>query len=465
MDLIVRSHPALPARVWRAWRTRGAEYAWHKMLRRTPRPLARPGNDDWLYADPRQYWTLRGGDDYFREQEGQPARSRRAEWIAERLAALSSHARSSRSAAATASCFASSAVGSTSPWSGVDFSPTQLEQLADYLGGDDEVELLLGRGECLPFPDGSFDMVVTSAVILHNPPPVAERIRREILRVARRFAAHNEETSVELQPLRLRHRRLVSRTRDRPGRVGTDPDGPGSPVVAVLRGRARSRRTRSKSVQPLRVGFVESTESASFNRSRIHDRPGLRGVPGDDRAWVPANGSSTDSVRRRSIRSTRWPWRCRSAWACWRSGRSWSGRAGLAQPARPVGPAGGRGWNWVWSPRSGCSASCPSESGIARSRSRPIDGGPDHGLVPGTRLRRDGAGRDRPGDRRRCPLLSPPGAQGLPDARGGRVRPRPARDGLSAGDRDALLPSRWSSAGRSRAAGSSGCSAWCSRRT
>jgi hypothetical protein len=37
-------------------------------------------------------------------------------------------------------------------------------------------------------------MVVTSAVILHNPPTVAERIREEILRVARRFAAHCEET-------------------------------------------------------------------------------------------------------------------------------------------------------------------------------------------------------------------------------------------------------------------------------
>ncbi len=38
-------------------------------------------------------------------------------------------------------------------------------------------------------------MVVTSAVILHNPPRAAEQIRREVLRVARRFAAHNEETS------------------------------------------------------------------------------------------------------------------------------------------------------------------------------------------------------------------------------------------------------------------------------
>ena len=31
-------------------------------------------------------------------------------------------------------------------------------------------------------------------MILHNPPPVAERIRREVVRVARRWTAHNEDT-------------------------------------------------------------------------------------------------------------------------------------------------------------------------------------------------------------------------------------------------------------------------------
>ena len=56
--------------------------------------------------------------------------------------------------------------------------------------------LLLSRGERLPFADHSFDMVVTSAVILHNPPAIAERIRREVMRVTRRFAAHNEETNL-----------------------------------------------------------------------------------------------------------------------------------------------------------------------------------------------------------------------------------------------------------------------------
>ena len=46
------------------------------------------------------------------------------------------------------------------------------------------------------FPDKSFDLVLTSAVILHNPPADAERMRREVVRVARRWAAHNEDTDV-----------------------------------------------------------------------------------------------------------------------------------------------------------------------------------------------------------------------------------------------------------------------------
>jgi SAM-dependent methyltransferase len=195
MDLIVRSHPALPARAWKAWRTRGAQYAWHKVLRRS---LGRwpDWKRRWLYADPHQYWTLRGGDDYFREQEGQPARARRAEWIARRLADYEP-----RSILEVGSGYGK-LLGALRlrldvPLVGIDFSQTQLEQARVFLGDHGQrVELLLGRGERLPFPDHSFDMVVTSAVILHNPPPVAERIRQEILRVARRFAAHSEETSI-----------------------------------------------------------------------------------------------------------------------------------------------------------------------------------------------------------------------------------------------------------------------------
>jgi hypothetical protein len=82
------------------------------------------------------------------------------------------------------------------PIMGLDFSRTQLEQARGFLGPDREIGLVLSRGERIPFADRSFDMVVTSAVILHNPPARAEHLRREIVRVSRRFAAHNEEMNV-----------------------------------------------------------------------------------------------------------------------------------------------------------------------------------------------------------------------------------------------------------------------------
>jgi SAM-dependent methyltransferase len=186
--------PPLPVRAWSAWRSRGARYAWHKTLRRT---LGRwPG---WkrrlLYDDPRAYWTLRGGLDYYREQEAQPARSARADWIAGRIASYQpgsileigcgygKQLRAIRKFHAI-------------PMVGLDFSPSQLAQAREYLNGLEEITLVLGSGLELPFPDRSFDLVLTSAVILHNPPAAAERIRREVLRVARRYAAHNEDTDV-----------------------------------------------------------------------------------------------------------------------------------------------------------------------------------------------------------------------------------------------------------------------------
>ena len=175
-----------------ALRSRGLEYAWHKVLRRSLRN--RPA---WkrrlLYADPRRYWTLRGGDDYFREQEGQEARSLRADWIAERLAAYRP------TSILEVGCGYGKLLAALRsrldiPLAGIDFSPTQLGRAQGFLRPGHDAFLILSRGECLPFADQSFDMVVTSAVILHNPPEAAARIRRELIRVGRRFAAHNEET-------------------------------------------------------------------------------------------------------------------------------------------------------------------------------------------------------------------------------------------------------------------------------
>ena len=193
MDLTVSTQPLLPVRAWNALRSRGPRYAWHKALRRT---LSRwpAWKRRWLYTDPRLYWTLRGGDDYFREQEGQSARTLRAEWMADRLASYRPIS------ILEVGCGYGKLLAALRhrldvPLVGIDFSLSQIEHARAYLGGLNQIELMLGCGQRLPFPDGSFDMVVTSAVILHNPPPAAERIRREILRVARRFGAHNEETS------------------------------------------------------------------------------------------------------------------------------------------------------------------------------------------------------------------------------------------------------------------------------
>ncbi len=194
MDLIVQSGLHKPARFWRAWRTRGAEYALHKVMRRTL--------SDWpgwkrrlLYADPRRYWTLRGGEDYFLEQEGQSARGLRAAWIADRLASYRP------TSILEVGCGYGKLIRELRsrleiPVVGLDFSTTQLLRAHDFLACTDDVRLVLSRGESLPFADGCFDMVVTSAVVLHNPPAIAEKLRCEVVRVARRFAAHNEETNL-----------------------------------------------------------------------------------------------------------------------------------------------------------------------------------------------------------------------------------------------------------------------------
>ncbi|GAC1467382.1 MAG: hypothetical protein NVSMB9_08930 [Isosphaeraceae bacterium] len=181
-------------KAWTAWRERGSRYLWHKTLRRS---LGRwPG---WkrrlLYADPRDYWTLRGGEEYFREQEDQPERTERALWLANRIA---SHGPTSILEIGCGYGKQLRAIrGQISvPMVGLDFSSSQIGLAVTYLDGLDQIDLVLGSGRELPFPDRSFDLVLTSAVILHNPPRAAERIRREVIRVARRYAAHNEDTDI-----------------------------------------------------------------------------------------------------------------------------------------------------------------------------------------------------------------------------------------------------------------------------
>ena len=184
----------LPLRALQALARRGPRYAWHKALRRTLAPWPALKRR-YLYADPRAYWTLRGGDDYYAEQEGQPGRAARATWLASRIAKYQpasilevgcGYGKQLRALRARLDC----------PLAGVDFSPSQLNRGSAYLGDLPGIRLAMADGGKLPFADQQFDLVLTSAVILHNPPPAAERIRREVVRVARRWAAHNEDTDL-----------------------------------------------------------------------------------------------------------------------------------------------------------------------------------------------------------------------------------------------------------------------------
>jgi SAM-dependent methyltransferase len=148
-----------------------------------------------IYEDPREYWTLRGGDDYFNEQEGHPTRGKRAAWLAERIS------RYSPTSILEIGCGYGKQLRElreylNSPMTGLDYSPTQLARAREHLGGYRDISLVLGSGARLPFADRSFDLVLTSAVILHNPPPIADALRREIVRVGQRWAAHNEDTDI-----------------------------------------------------------------------------------------------------------------------------------------------------------------------------------------------------------------------------------------------------------------------------
>jgi len=194
VDEALATMPPLPVRALSALRDRGPRYALHKALRRS---LSRwPSLKRRLvYADPRTYWTLRGGDEYFREQEGQPGRTARALWMADRIASYRpssllevgcGYGKQLRALGERLDC----------PLTGVDFSASQIGLARVYLENDERTVLALASGARLPFADHSFDLVLTSAVILHNPPPIAEAIRRECVRVSKRLVAHNEDTDV-----------------------------------------------------------------------------------------------------------------------------------------------------------------------------------------------------------------------------------------------------------------------------
>jgi SAM-dependent methyltransferase len=69
---------------------------------------------------------------------------------------------------------------------GVDISPPMLEQAARINGGDGRCRYVLGdTADLRAFPDASFDLVYSSLVLQHIPPPLTGRYLTEFVRVLR----------------------------------------------------------------------------------------------------------------------------------------------------------------------------------------------------------------------------------------------------------------------------------------
>jgi len=149
-----------------------------------------------FYRNPRRYWEKRGGERYFKEQESRKDRDLRSIFIAENLVKLNvksilevgcgygKQLKSIRKLDKKVKLFA------------VDFSSTQLIKGKEYLKREGVKYLVCADAEVLPFLDDSFDLVFTSAVIIHSPPEKASHIRDEIFRIAKRYIVHNEDMSI-----------------------------------------------------------------------------------------------------------------------------------------------------------------------------------------------------------------------------------------------------------------------------
>jgi len=148
----------------------------------------------WIrYRDPRKYWQERGGEPYFEEQEAVYHRTRRSQFIGEEINKLSY--RSLLEIGCGYGKQLQNLVARNVFLIGCDFSRPQLLMAQEYLSTE-VPPLVEADGAQLPFGDKTFDVVLSSAVILHNEYEKAKRMIAEMIRVSRRYLVHNEDTDV-----------------------------------------------------------------------------------------------------------------------------------------------------------------------------------------------------------------------------------------------------------------------------
>ena len=145
------------------------------------------------YRNPRKYWQERGGEHYFNEQEAVYHRTRRSRFIGEEVNRLSY--RSLLEIGCGYGKQLDNFITRGIFLVGCDFSHPQLLKARDYLSGA-APPLIEADAARLPFGDKTFDVVLSSAVILHNEYEKAKRILAEMIRVGRKYLVYNEDTDV-----------------------------------------------------------------------------------------------------------------------------------------------------------------------------------------------------------------------------------------------------------------------------
>ncbi len=145
------------------------------------------------YRKPREYWQKRGGEGYFQEQEVVYDRTLRSQFIGEEINKLfyQSLLEIGCGYGKQLQNFNCNGVFLV----GCDFSRPQLLK-AKALFNEKAPKLIEADAETLPFQDKVFDVVLSSAVILHNQYAKAQKIISEMIRVSRKYIVHNEDTDI-----------------------------------------------------------------------------------------------------------------------------------------------------------------------------------------------------------------------------------------------------------------------------
>lgn len=148
------------------------------------------------YRNPQDYWKNRGGDTYFAEQEAVTARTERSVFIAESLSRYDC-----KSIVEIGCGYGKQlknifqAFNGNVELAGCDFSGPQLAKLKEYFP-DFPGRVVESDAEKIPFESKSFDLAFSSAVILHNHYEKAQKIISEMIRISRKYIAHNEDTDI-----------------------------------------------------------------------------------------------------------------------------------------------------------------------------------------------------------------------------------------------------------------------------